>query len=83
MRMALTLILGGIVDLLALPVTIQVWKLGIHDPITATSTYGMRSVDVTLFLVDVVFAIFIVVGIGMILAAFFVTWVLGLSRNQF
>ncbi|MCY4474929.1 MAG: hypothetical protein OXC83_05780 [Chloroflexi bacterium] len=83
MRTVATIILGGFIDLFALPVTIPIWKLGIHDPIAATPTYGMRSVDVTLFLVDAVSAIFIVVGIGMILAAFFVTWMLGLSRNQF
>ena len=83
MRMAATIIIGGFIDLFAMSVTIPIWKLAIHDPIVATRTYGMRSVDVTLFMLDAVSAMFIVVGIGMILAAFFLNWILGPPRNQF
>lgn len=82
MRFVIALILGGLVDLLVMPVTIPLWEVLIHDPIAATPTYGMRSGDIVLFLTDAVGAVVIVGGIGMIVASAFVHYVAGPRKYQ-
>lgn len=83
MRMAATLILGGLLDIFAAPVTVPLWQALIHEPIVATQDYGMQSVNLTLFLFDAVGAAIIVVGIGPAVVSICLHKLFGPPRNQF
>ena len=77
MRIAVTLILGAVLDVIAAPFTVPLWQTTIHEPIVATPRYGMQSANLALLLLDVAGAVFIIGGIGITLAGFCVYQLFG------
>ena len=69
MRYRVTLVLGFVFDLLALPVTVELWKELIHYPITELLTESEWSEVLALLVLDSVGALLIMFGIGIAAAS--------------
>ena len=69
MRIGVTLGLGFVFDLLALPVTVELWKGFIHHPTAELLTDARWSEVLALLLLDTAGALLIMGGIGIAAAS--------------
>ena len=78
MRFSVTLALGFVLDLLALPVTVELWKELIHSPIAALLVDTGWMVVLALLLFDATGALVIIVGIGIMASSLCVDFLIKL-----
>ena len=81
MGFRVTLVLGLASDLLALPVTVELWKGLIHRPIAELLTDAGWSDVLALLLLDTVGALLIMVGTGIAAASLCVDYLSKLFEN--
>lgn len=82
MRLRLTLIIGGLIDIVVAPGTVPLWR-EFHEHIIATPDYGMMPANFALVLLDVVGFITFVIAIGPAVVWMCLNHILGPPRNQF
>lgn len=82
MRIAVTLFLGGLIDIFAAQVTVPLWR-EFHEEIIAIPYYGVASSNFALGLLDVVAFVMFVLAIGPAIVWMCIHYLFGPPRNQF
>lgn len=82
MRMTISLMIGGLIDLFAAPVTVPLWR-EFHQQIIAIPDYGVATTNLALGLLDIVGFVMFVLAIGPIIVWMCLNYLFGPPRNQF
>ena len=81
-RTGITIVIGIVLDIWALPVTVPLWKELFHDQIAEVSINARQSEVLTYALIDFLGAVIIIVAIGLLAAGFLVEYVTRMFTNH-
>ena len=82
MRMTITLVLGGLINLFAAQVTVPLWR-EFHERINAIPDYGVASTNLALGLLDIFAFVMFVLVIGPAIVWTCLNYLFDPPRNQF